>query len=641
MENKGKRWSKKEEEWLLEAIQTHPVDHCAGELQRTPGAVYSRLQKVAKDLHQAGKTAEEIQQVTKISPEEVAHLVHVASLANYGASWDDEQDTWLQTYVKKLGIEKCAEKMERTPKELTNRLFHLAIEGLQKGTTVEQVANEFHTPVEVLEKKLEEVETGKRLDQIEELGEYGPYYVVLVGRRPGIYATWDACRTATIGMESKYKKCMTAKEVREYVEKTTQPSKVPTPISLPTLSPEQEAVMEDIRARRNILLLGSAGTGKTTIIRHLIHYCKVQGLEVGLTGTTGTAALLIDGKTLHSFLGIGLAKDSPQVLASTLFYKFKGKVKQLRELQILVIDEVSMLYSELLDKVSAFLAIVRNIPKPFGGVQIILCGDFYQLPPVEGAFAFQANVWDRTNLRTHILEKVFRQEGDQRFLEILERAKQGAITDEDVCTLQKCKDIVFPEGIEPTRLYSVNRKVDAINQKHYLALKGEEVEYKTVYSNKESQKYVEAIGLGEPVRLKIGAQVMVTRNFNNDPCLVNGTRGVVIGMYKDHVTLQTVYGEKDIGRFDVCPENEPMISYKHMPLKLAWALTIHKSQGATLDCAEIDLGPSIFEYGQGYVGLSRVRNLASVRITEVVKEAFRVHPDVKRFYEEMGAGCKK
>jgi hypothetical protein len=173
-----------------------------------------------------------------------------------------------------------------------------------------------------------------------------------------------------------------------------------------------------------------------------------------------------------------------------------------------------------------------------------------------------------------------------------------------------------------------------INNEEYNRLKENEMEYKTAYSNKESKSYCDNIGVPGILKLKIGAQVMVTRNVNSELKLANGTRGVVVNMFPDYVVIQTLHGCREIRPFECINENDKHLVYSVIPLKLAWAVTIHKAQGVTLDCCKIDIGESLFAYGQAYTALSRVKNLNGLCIISITKSAFKTHPDVLEFYRD-------
>jgi ATP-dependent DNA helicase PIF1 len=295
-----------------------------------------------------------------------------------------------------------------------------------------------------------------------------------------------------------------------------------------------------------------------------------------------------------------------------------------------------MIDGDLLTKISGFLSIIRSDDRPFGGLQLILSGDMHQLPPVQGILVFKSAIWDELDFSKHILTKIYRQENDVQFQEILERAKLGsAITDEDIEILKSCKGQHFTEDIKPTCLYATNAKVDLINKEEYECLKENEMEYKTSYLNKESKMYCDNIRIPPVLKLKIGTQVMVTRNINADLKLANGTRGVVTKLSPDIIVIRTLYGDRDIRLFECINENDKQIGYSTIPLKMAWAITIHKAQGVTLDCCKIDIGESLFACGQAYTALSRVKDMRGLCIISVVKSAFKTHPDVIDFYKNL------
>ena len=397
----------------------------------------------------------------------------------------------------------------------------------------------------------------------------------------------------------------------------------------------QQKILEDVfQSNRNIVILGSAGTGKTTTVREIIKVSNKYKKNIGITATTGCAAILIGGNTLHSFMGIGTGEGTIQYLVNRIISNKKILIK-LVKLQILLIDEISMMNDVLLSKVSEILTTIRNNPMPFGGVQVILVGDFYQLPPISGNFCFKSDIWDKMNFNTHVLTKIYRQR-DPQFLEILSRAREGNITNEDLNILKNCNGKLFIKNIIPTKLYSLNVDVSLINEKYYNKLSTLEYIYETNYKNAKSKKYADKMKIPEKLKLCIGSQVMVTRNIDIENDIINGTRGVIISMETNYVNIQLMNQQEytikpmKIGSFD-----EPDIEIEYIPLKLAWAITIHKSQGTTLDCAEIDLGNNIFQPGQAYTALSRVKDLNSVHIVDISKKSFKTHPEVKDFYNKL------
>jgi ATP-dependent DNA helicase PIF1 len=366
---------------------------------------------------------------------------------------------------------------------------------------------------------------------------------------------------------------------------------------------------------------------------------KAKNLAFGVTATTGAASVLIGGRTLHSFLGIGLATKEPKYLAEWIQVKFPAKAELLKELVFLIIDEVSMMSDELFDYISAFLKALRKNDAPFGGVQLLLSGDFAQLKPVKGGYAFKSNEWERCNFKVVVLTTIFRQHGDAAFAEMLQRLRTGKCSSEDYATLKTRVGAALSKHVEPTRLYSLNADVDRINAGAFEKLLKTEkaVTYATQFkeNREDSKRWAATCGIPDSLKLCKNAQVVVTSNVNPDEGVINGSRGRIVQLDAAQVSLELVDGKcVTIGYHEVSQvlDDKKSVSARFMPLKLAYALSIHKSQGMTLDCVEIDLGDSIFEYGQAYVALSRARTLDSVRIVGLSKRAFRTHPLVLKFY---------
>lgn len=405
------------------------------------------------------------------------------------------------------------------------------------------------------------------------------------------------------------------------------------------LSEEQRAVVQAVRDKRNVLLTGPAGTGKSVTLQAVVAEANEKNLAIGVTATTGAASVLIGGRTLHSFLGIGLATKDPKFLAEWLQVKFPAKAELLKALVFLIIDEVSMMSDELFDYISAFLKALRNDDAPFGGVQLLLAGDFAQLKPVKGGYAFQSKEWDRCDFKVVVLTTIFRQHGDVAFAEMLQRLRAGKCSREDFATLKTRVGAALSKNVEPTRLYSLNADVDRINTAAFekLLKKERAVTYATLFKDnrEESKRWAATCGIPEQVVLCKNAQVVVTWNVNPDEGVINGSRGRIVQMDAAQVVLELVDGRRvHVGYHEVSQAlDNKSVSARFMPLKLAYALSIHKSQGMTLDCVEMDLGDSIFEYGQAYVALSRARTLDSVRIVGLSKRAFRTHPLVLKFYQ--------
>ncbi len=405
------------------------------------------------------------------------------------------------------------------------------------------------------------------------------------------------------------------------------------------LSQDQIDVLKAFRDKRNVLLTGPAGTGKSVTLQALVEEAKAKNIAYGITATTGAASVLIGGRTLHSFLGIGLATKDPTYLAEWIQIRYPAKAERLKTLVFLIIDEVSMMSDELFDYISAFLKALRNNNKPFGGVQLLLSGDFAQLKSVKGGYAFASKEWDRCNFKVVMLTKIFRQHCDTAFAEMLQRLRVGKCSKEDYATLKTRLGATLSKHIQPTRLYSLNADVERINKAAFEKLLKTEkaVTFATQFkeNREECKRWAVTSGIPESITLCNNAQVVVTCNVNPDEGVINGSRGRIVQLDAVQVVLELVDGKcVTIGYHELSQnlDDGKSLSARFMPLKLAYALSIHKSQGMTLDCVEIDLGDSIFEYGQAYVALSRARTLDSVRIVRLSKRAFRTHPLVLKFY---------
>ena len=397
------------------------------------------------------------------------------------------------------------------------------------------------------------------------------------------------------------------------------------------LTPEQQTTLDDVLEGHSIFLTGDAGTGKSFLINEIV---EKNPRLTAVTAMTGSAALLINGSTLHSFLGIGLAKEPVEKLVQTV-RRYPGVRERIIDTKTLIIDEASMMSDGLFEKVDAFLRLLRRCPnKPFGGLQVILVGDPFQLCPIEGSYFFTSPLWAQFEFKRHNLTTNMRQKDDPLFKEILDCVRFGGCTPEHLVVLEGLKGTQFPEGIQPTRLYSKNVSVDNINQTEMTKLLGSGAQsqlFELFFSNEKAQKWVQANKIPVQVLLCTGAQVMCTRNM---PALglANGSRGIITSLGSGGVWFKKLNGVTvHVPLFDVPFEN-PGTRVTYLPIKLAWALTIHSAQGMTIDALEVDLGQDIFTWGQAYTGLSRATSLSAVRVTNVLAKSFVTHPIVLELF---------
>jgi len=416
------------------------------------------------------------------------------------------------------------------------------------------------------------------------------------------------------------------------------------------LNDEQSLIFEKIMNKENTLITGGGGVGKSYLVKYIIEYAENNSIKYGLTAMTGSAAVIVGGMTVHSYLGIGIGRDSAEYIVHNKIYKNKKLTEKLTKLQMLIIDEISMLNDILFTKISRILQIIKNCDEPFGGVQMILVGDLFQLPPIEGNYCFLAHDWDACGFSTFLLRQNMRQKDDMEFAEMLERLRWGNCSDADYAALLTLKKTAFPEGIIPTKLFSRNSDVNEMNVAEFNKLVGDSnvldnsrktrtysIEYPTSkVKNVATKAWVKTVKMPESITLCIGAQVMVTKNIDMERGLINGTRGVVIGFGEKSVDIKLING--DIATifyqtYKAC-ENK-LIEFSYCPLTLAWAISIHKSQGSTLDALEIDLGKNIFAHGQAYTALSRARNIKSIKLIYIHPTSFRASPAVVAFYNNL------
>ena len=385
----------------------------------------------------------------------------------------------------------------------------------------------------------------------------------------------------------------------------------------------------------SLFLTGSAGTGKSFTVKSIIDYFKSIDKSYGLTALTGCAAVLINGKTIHSFLGLGISRDLNEIYKRLC--KFKSNLNYLKNLEVLIIDEISMMDQELFELISKLLILIKNNEKLFGGIQLILIGDFYQLPPINGDYCFISQVWSDLNLIPIILTQLIRQKDDNQLQIILEEIRNSKPSEKTFEILSELKKTSFKnKEIKPTRLYPINKNVDKINELEFMRLvkknKGEIMTYKALSNNKK-----ENIDMYN-ITLTIGAQVMIYRTISVENKLFNGTRGIICALNEKDViikdidnNLHTINYYTDI--IDISYNKKKLISF--MPLKLAYALSIHKSQGSSINYLEIDLGNDIFISGQLYTALSRATNINNIRIINLSKNSFIKNEKIKKFYESI------
>jgi ATP-dependent DNA helicase PIF1 len=384
------------------------------------------------------------------------------------------------------------------------------------------------------------------------------------------------------------------------------------------LTQEQNKIITLVNEKKNIFITGVPGSGKSFVLSYIVNSLDIKSIKYGLTATTGTAAVNIGGQTLHSFFGLTpFVKDYKEHVLS-LRTKRKDVLYRLFKLETLIIEEVSMLDNIIFEGLSDILKIVKDNNKPFGGIQLILVGDFFQLKPIENDYCFLSSLWNKINMETVILTKMIRQDGDEEFKQILKEIRTGNISDITYKKLKNLKNTIFESNIIPTKLYPKNKEVDKINIENINKLKEPFKIYKATFSGlKEIPEY--------NISLCIGAQIMVTRNISIDLKIVNGTRGIILKLLPKTIIISLVNGtEYEVEYTTDYINKEKTKNIYFLPIKIAYAISIHKSQGATLDCLEVDLGSNIFSEGQSYVALSRARNLKDIKVIDISRNSFKI-----------------
>lgn len=399
------------------------------------------------------------------------------------------------------------------------------------------------------------------------------------------------------------------------------------------LTQSQTNAIEIILKGHNVLLTGSPGTGKSYILQYIIN--KNLHRKLGITATTGCAAININGTTIHSFFGL---KPNQNIKKHTeeLIKRKNATYKKLYNLEILIIDEVSMLDNILCDEISFILKTIKQNEKEFGGIQVIFVGDFFQLPPVSNTFCFTSNSWINLNPKIVELKEIVRQSNDKLFQLILAKLRYGNMTKQIYEILEKNINISFNNSdIKPTILYPNNVDVDLINKKELDKLKGKSKVFLATYNKKVNNYLLEKLK-DYNILLCVGAQIMITKNISIENELINGTRGMIIDIKETSVIIKTENNIYEINLYSQDVPNDYVKNLKilFMPIKLAYAITIHKSQGATIDYLSIDIGKKIFSYGQAYTALSRGKSLKNINIISLDEMAFQAHPIVLKWINQ-------
>lgn len=402
----------------------------------------------------------------------------------------------------------------------------------------------------------------------------------------------------------------------------------------------QGLALEIMLSGQSVLLTGPAGSGKTHVLNQFIRLAKHDGKHVSVTATTGLAATHIGGTTIHAWSGIGVRDELP---GGFVEHMAKGRREIITKTDVLIIDEISMLHDFRLDMIDEICRLVRKQPDvPFGGIQLIMSGDFFQLPPINrggsraGKFVVNSNAWQELDPVVCYLMEQHRQD-DEQLTEILHALRSGDLRRRHAEALLARIDIM-PDDEDITELHTVNVDVDRINSVRLEQLTGDEVFY--TQSTTGSANYVEnlqrSVLAPATLRLKEGALVMAVKNAM-DRKYVNGSIGMVVAFEQgtEYPIIQFRNGKEVVMQpdtWELRDGDKKRASISQIPLRLAWAITVHKSQGMTLDSAKIDLRRAFVE-GMGYVALSRVRRLDTLFLHGINKTALMVSEDARHIDE--------
>jgi len=433
------------------------------------------------------------------------------------------------------------------------------------------------------------------------------------------------------------------------------------------LSKEQQISFDKYVKGYNIFITGPGGSGKSALIRKIKEHCKKS---IQVCALTGCAAVLLNckAKTLHSWSGVGLGNGTiDQNIKKIQGSRYKKQIWQ--NTDVLIVDEVSMLSLKLFDMLNEIGKAIRKNQRPFGGIQLIFSGDFYQLPPIKSnddpdtqRFCFESDNWNtifKQDCQIQLI-KIFRQ-SDETYSTILNQIREGKIKKKSNELLLQYVGREADENlvVEPTKLFPTKNKVEYINNSKMCALDTEEKEYiikqvldvemtseekqlRLQYTREDIQTDLDYLTANlicdKNIKLKVGAQVMCIINIQmpNEEMICNGSQGIITKFCPATNLPIVKYNngiEMVMSRHIWSSENIPGIGVSQVPLILAWALTIHKSQGATLDTAEIDVGSGIFECGQTYVALSRVKSLHGLYLTSFDAGRIKINKKVKEYYE--------
>lgn len=434
------------------------------------------------------------------------------------------------------------------------------------------------------------------------------------------------------------------------------------------LNNQQEEIFDKYLKGENIFITGPGGTGKTYLIKAIVEHAKNSNKSYQVCALTGCAAILLQcgATTLHGFSGIGLASGTISQVVDRVV-KNRYKKPNWAKTELLIVDEVSMLSLKIFTIIDLIAKRVKQQrDKPFGGMQIIFAGDFYQLPPVGDEddiettqFCFETPLWNEVFPSNNqiILKTIFRQT-DNNYAKILNKLRVGEITKNGIKALEQCVNKKFSDELNPTILLPRRKDVDNINIKEYnkldktsektytmkpvdmldLPLSKEHIENITLFTDKEKQQEIDYLAdnlmAEKTLSLRIGTIVMCISNLDVDAGIINGSQGIIVDFQGNNPLVKFNDGNMRVITPHIWQsEKLPAIAVQQLPIIYAWAITIHKAQGVTLDKALIDIGEQIFECGQTYVALSRIKTLEGLYLKNFDFTKIKVNKKVKQFYK--------
>jgi ATP-dependent DNA helicase PIF1 len=521
------------------------------------------------------------------------------------------------------------------------------------------------------------------------------FYAVKKGIVEGIYESWEECRAQIDNFSgAQYKKFKTRDEAQQYMDTKEIVANIAiasasgtnggagASIITNSLSPDQQYAFNKYKLNQNIFITGPGGTGKSHLIKYIRDDLVVRGQNHTICALTGCAAVLLGccAKTIHSWAGIGIASGTQEEIVAKAV-KNGRTMARWRSVKTLIIDEVSMMsvkIFEILDKIGRSAR--KQYLRPFGGIQVILIGDFYQLPPVgkmddpqSRLFCFESPIWETTFARDcHIQLRTPYRQKDPEYIQVLEEVRAGKLSEKTINILADRLGAKVPDSvIKPTKLFPRNADADMVNQNMYMQIKEPEILYESTkienmqfFSDtaipipqdvqnrctmltredidQQMAMYMENNHLAKIVKLKKGAVVMCLANLDTDAGICNGSQGVVVDFVTSGAKQYPVVRFLNGVTMKIAPkvyqhDDYPKYGVEQLPLRLAWAFTIHKSQGVTLEIAEMDIGSRVFECGQTYVALSRVKSLSGLYLSGFNPTKIKTNPRVIGFYEQMPA----